>query len=134
MSIFRLGDQRPPEPQRITDTVVMRFEHVYEVDPALMELTGQQEMPAWDTRRIGDSRWDHLDWMHDHFADDVLLAGEEVRDHAERGGVMMGNEMRFSYCMLPDYPLEDSIDMIRTADELGFYACYSVDETWHKDP
>ena len=46
----------------------------------------------------------------------------------------MNNEMRFSYCMLPDYPLEDAIDMIRTADELGFYACYSVDETWHKDP
>jgi 5,10-methylenetetrahydromethanopterin reductase len=41
--------------------------------------------------------------------------------------------MRFSYCMLPDYPLTDSIEMIRTADELGFYACYSVDETWHKD-
>ena len=27
--------------------------------------------------------------------------------------------MRFSYCMLPDYPLNDSIDMIKTADELG---------------
>jgi 5,10-methylenetetrahydromethanopterin reductase len=41
--------------------------------------------------------------------------------------------MRFSYCMLPDYPLQDSIEMIKTADELGYYACYSVDETWHKD-
>ena len=41
--------------------------------------------------------------------------------------------MRFSYCMLPDYPLADSIEMIKVADELGFYACYSVDETWHKD-
>ena len=41
--------------------------------------------------------------------------------------------MRFSYCMLPDYPFDDMIDMIKTADELGFYACYSVDETWHKD-
>jgi 5,10-methylenetetrahydromethanopterin reductase len=41
--------------------------------------------------------------------------------------------MRFSYCMLPDYPLTDSIEMIKTADELGFHACYSVDETWHKD-
>ena len=41
--------------------------------------------------------------------------------------------MRFSYCMLPDYPLADSIDMIRTADELGYHAVYSVDETWHKD-
>jgi 5,10-methylenetetrahydromethanopterin reductase len=42
--------------------------------------------------------------------------------------------MKFSYCMLPDYPLGDAIEMIKTADELGFYACYSVDETWHKDP
>src|SRR3712207_9180201 len=41
--------------------------------------------------------------------------------------------MRWSYCMLPDYPMPDMIDMIRTADELGFHACYSVDETWHKD-
>jgi 5,10-methylenetetrahydromethanopterin reductase len=45
----------------------------------------------------------------------------------------MENGMRFSYCMLPDYPLTDCIEMIRTADELGFHACYSVDETWHKD-
>ena len=77
MSIFRLGDQTPPDPQRVNDTVVMRFEHVYEIDPALMELTGQQDVPAWDTKRIVDSRWDHLDWMHAHFADEVLLAGEE---------------------------------------------------------
>jgi 5,10-methylenetetrahydromethanopterin reductase len=41
--------------------------------------------------------------------------------------------MRFSYCMLPDYPLSDSIDMIKTADELGFHAVYAVDETGHKD-
>ena len=45
----------------------------------------------------------------------------------------MENGMRFSYCMLPDYPLADCIEMIRTADELGYHACYSVDETWHKD-
>ena len=41
--------------------------------------------------------------------------------------------MRFSYCMLPDYPLKDSIETIKIADELGFHAVYSVDETWHKD-
>ncbi|HZO69922.1 MAG TPA: LLM class flavin-dependent oxidoreductase [Kribbellaceae bacterium] len=41
--------------------------------------------------------------------------------------------VRFSYLQLPDYPLADCIDMIKTADELGFYAAYSVDETWHKD-
>ena len=87
MSIFRLGYQQPPEPQRITDTVVMRFEHVYEVDPALMETTGQQDMAAWDTRRIVDSRWEHLDWMHRHFADEVLLAGEASETmQSEPGG------------------------------------------------
>ena len=77
MTIFRLGDQRPPDPQPITDGVVMRFEHVYEVDPELMGVIPQQAIPAWDTKRIVDSRWDHLDWMHLHFADEVLLAGEE---------------------------------------------------------
>ncbi|MGH2968284.1 MAG: LLM class flavin-dependent oxidoreductase [Solirubrobacteraceae bacterium] len=41
--------------------------------------------------------------------------------------------MRWSFCMLPDYPLGESIEMIKTADELGFYGAYSVDETWHKD-
>ena len=41
--------------------------------------------------------------------------------------------MRFSYLMLPDYPLEESMRSIRLADELGFYACYAADETWHKD-
>ena len=41
--------------------------------------------------------------------------------------------IRFSYCMLPDYPMADQIEMIKVADECGFYACYAVDETWHKD-
>ena len=41
--------------------------------------------------------------------------------------------MRFSYVLIPDYPLADSIESIRKADELGFYARYAVDETWFKD-
>lgn len=41
--------------------------------------------------------------------------------------------MKFSYVMLPDYPLADSIESIKLADELGFHACYAADETWHKD-
>ena len=60
MSIFRLGDQQPPAPRQINDEVVMRFDDVYEVDSSLMELTGQQPMPAWDTQRIVDGRWDYL--------------------------------------------------------------------------
>ena len=41
--------------------------------------------------------------------------------------------MKFSYVMLPDYPLEESLRAIKLADELGFYGCYAADETWHKD-
>jgi 5,10-methylenetetrahydromethanopterin reductase len=41
--------------------------------------------------------------------------------------------MKFSYLMLPDYPLEESLRAIKLADELGFYGCYAADETWHKD-
>src|SRR6478736_10529281 len=44
-----------------------------------------------------------------------------------------GVTMRFSYAMLADYPLTDSLSSIRKADELGFYAVYAPDETWHKD-
>ena len=42
--------------------------------------------------------------------------------------------MKFSYVMLPDYPLAESLEAIKLADELGFYGCYAADETWHKDP
>ncbi len=75
MSIWRLGDQRPPAPRPVAAGVVMRLEHVFEVDPALMGVIAQQDMPAWDTHRLVDSRWEHLDWMHQHFADGVLGAG-----------------------------------------------------------
>ncbi len=77
MSIWRLGDQRPPEPRRVTDGVVMRLDHVYEVDPGLMHEFPQQDLEVWDTKRIVDSRWEYLDWMHKHFADEVISAGLE---------------------------------------------------------
>lgn len=73
---FRLSAQKPPEARRITDDVIQRFDHVFEVDPAKMTIIEQQEMPAWDTLRIVDSRWEHLAWMHDHWADAVLLAAD----------------------------------------------------------
>jgi 5,10-methylenetetrahydromethanopterin reductase len=41
--------------------------------------------------------------------------------------------VKFSYAMLPDYPLTESIESIKLADELGFHAVYAADETWHKD-
>ena len=84
MLVFRLAEQKPPEARRITDQVVMRFDHVYEVDPALMtEHVPQQDIPAWDTLRIVESRWEHLAWMHDHFADTVV-SGEELLEELER--------------------------------------------------
>ena len=80
---FRLAAQRPPAARRVTDAVVMRFDHVYEVAPDLMsEHTPQQDFPAWETLRIVDSRWEHLAWMHDHFADSVV-SGEELLKEIE---------------------------------------------------
>jgi 5,10-methylenetetrahydromethanopterin reductase len=34
---------------------------------------------------------------------------------------------------LPAYPIDESLRLIQTADDLGFYAAYAVDETWWKD-
>ena len=80
MIFFRLSAQQPPEARRIKDDVVMRFDHVYEVAPEKMTVIRQQEIPAWDTLRIVASRWDHLAWMHDHWADSVLSAEELEAD------------------------------------------------------
>ena len=80
MNGFRLSAQRPPEPRPVTDGVVTRLEHVYEVDPARMTVVEQQPMPVWDTLRIVDSRWDHLEWMHRHWADSVLSGEEEPQE------------------------------------------------------
>ena len=67
-----------PEATRVSDGVVVRLEHVYEVDPDLMgQQFDQQNMPLWDTLRIVESRNDHLNWMHEHFADETLVAGKE---------------------------------------------------------
>jgi len=42
---FRLSAERPPEAHVVSDGVVSRFEHVFEVDPALMtEHVHQQDI------------------------------------------------------------------------------------------
>ena len=41
--------------------------------------------------------------------------------------------MRFSYQLLPEQPLEELLALIELMDRLGFWACYSADETYHKD-
>lgn len=81
---FRLSAQQPPEARRVNDTVVMRFDHVNEVDPALMqEHVRQHDFPAWETDRIVAGRWDHLAWMHSHWADSVV-SGEELLEQPDQ--------------------------------------------------
>ena len=81
---FRLAAQRAPDPERVTDAVIMRFEHVYEVDPAPMtEHIQQHSFPAWDTMRIGESRWEHLARMHDHWAETVISGEELLEEDAD---------------------------------------------------
>jgi len=76
--VYRYAEQHdPPEPVRVSDVAVTTFEHVYEVDPRLMERwVLQQQFPNWDSLRIMNSRGDHLEWMHRHFADKVVTGSE----------------------------------------------------------
>jgi len=67
----------------------MRFDHVYEIDPERMQVFKQQDMPAWDTMRIVSNRWEHLNWMHSHFAESVV-SGEELEKELEKEGKVRG--------------------------------------------
>jgi hypothetical protein len=75
---YRFAEQHtPPEPTPVSAVAQTTFEHVYEVDPRLMEQhVLQQVFPNWDTLRIMRSRHDHLDWMHRHFASRVVTGSE----------------------------------------------------------
>ena len=67
----------PPAPIPVSTVAQTTFEHVYEVDPRLMEVhVLQQVFPNWDTLRIMRSRHDHLDWMHRHFAEKIVTGSE----------------------------------------------------------
>ena len=76
--VFRYDEQmQPPEPRRVSDVAITTHEHVYEVDPRLMERwVLQQEFPNWDSLRIMNARGDHLAWMHAHFASSVVTGSE----------------------------------------------------------
>lgn len=82
---FRYAEQyAAPEAERVSEVAQTTFEHVYEVDPRLMqEHVLQQTFPNWDTLRIMRSRHDHLDWMHRHFASTVVT-GSELLAEVER--------------------------------------------------
>jgi hypothetical protein len=82
---YRFAEQHtPPAPLRVSEVAQTTFEHVYEVDPRLMQAhVLQQVFPNWDTLRIMRSRHDHLDWMHRHFAEKVVT-GSEILAEVER--------------------------------------------------
>jgi hypothetical protein len=75
---YRFAEQHtPPAAQRVSEVAQTTFEHVYEVDPRLMQThVLQQVFPNWDTLRIMRSRHDHLAWMHRHFAETVVTGSE----------------------------------------------------------
>ena len=60
---YRFAEQHTPPPaERVSEVAQTTFEHVYEVDPRLMQgHVLQQVFPNWDTLRIMRSRHDHLD-------------------------------------------------------------------------
>ena len=85
---YRYEEQySPPRPERVSDVAVTTFEHVFEVDARLMERwVLQQEFPNWDSLRIMNSRHEHLDWMHRHFASRVVAGSELLAEvDAARG-------------------------------------------------
>src|ERR671911_249486 len=86
---YRFAEQHtPPEPVRVSAVAQTTFEHVYEVDPRLMEQhVLQQVFPNWDTLRIMRSRHDHLDWMHRHFATTVVTGSEILAEIEGSDGV-----------------------------------------------
>ena len=86
---YRYAEQyAPPEHSRVSDVAITTFEHVYEIDPRLMQRwVLQQTFPNWDTLRIMHARGDHLAWMHRHFADTVVSGSSvlaELEADAER--------------------------------------------------
>ena len=89
---YRFDEQHsPPAPIQVSGVARTTFEHVYEVDPRLMQAhVVQQVFPNWDTLRIMRSRHDYLAWMHSHFAGSVVngsdLLAEVERDSSGSPG------------------------------------------------
>jgi hypothetical protein len=79
---YRRAEQyTPPAAVPASEVAQTTFEHVYEVDPRLMQRhVLQQVFPNWDTLRIMRSRHDHLAWMHAHFAGKVVTGSSILAD------------------------------------------------------
>src|SRR3712207_1744601 len=91
---YRFAEQHTAPPaQRASEVAQTTFEHVYEVDPRLMqEHVLQQVFPNWDTLRIMRSRHDHLAWMHRHFEHTVVTGSELLAEVEAEGGVRNPHE------------------------------------------
>ena len=81
-------------------------------------------------RALGDRRRRHRRGLH---GSRQALPAQRRPLRRRRAHPRRSQGMKFSYAMLPDYPLSESLASIKKADELGFYAVYAADETWHKD-
>jgi hypothetical protein len=92
---YRYAEQHtPPEPERVSDVAITTHPHVFEVDPRLMERwVLQQQFPNWDSLRIMNSRADHLEWMHRHFAHKVITGSELLAEVEAETGVEGGPDV-----------------------------------------
>jgi hypothetical protein len=92
---YRRAEQfTPPVAVPVSEVAQTTFEHVYEVDPRLMQRhVLQQVFPNWDTLRIMRSRADHLQWMHQHFASTVI-SGSELLAEVEAEAAPAGEPLR----------------------------------------
>jgi hypothetical protein len=92
---YRRSEQLTPPPAvPVSEVAQTTFEHVYEVDPRLMQQhVLQQVFPNWDTLRIMRSRADHLQWMHQHFASTVI-SGSELLTEVEAEAAPAGEPLR----------------------------------------
>jgi hypothetical protein len=62
----------------VAEDVYIKFGH-YQIDAARMQdYVRQQEINKAEIERIVKARWMHLDWMHRHFAYEVLEPPEGV--------------------------------------------------------
>jgi hypothetical protein len=89
---YRFDEQMVPPPGvPVSDVAQETFQHVFEVDPRLMQRhVLQQTFPNWDTLRIMRSRGDHLAWMHAHFASTVVTGSELIAEIEAEGGAEAG--------------------------------------------
>ena len=102
----------------------------------------QQEFPNWDSLRIMNSRGDHLEWMHRHFASTVIagsncwprsrprmgrLTAVPRSSHPELTELLEGVKNEIQLRDAGGLPAGRVPVLDQKADELGFYVCRGRD-------